>query len=176
MEYKTISESECLVEGSYIVKKDGSVYGLGRYRRPRLLRPRLHTNGYHRIGIFSDGKQKDVYIHRLVATAFLPNPKGYREVNHIDGDKTNNNVSNLEWCDRAYNNKHAFRIGLRTNEQMRRVAQRPKIKARKFTVENIRYIRSNPDRLSQCEMARRFNVGHETIRHIINKLTYKEVV
>lgn len=61
-------------------------------------------------------KHFDRYIHRLVATEFCENhnPNKYKEVNHIDGNKENNNSSNLEWCDRAYNNKHAYVKGLHT--------------------------------------------------------------
>lgn len=60
---------------------------------------------------YSD-KQPQFFIHRLVALAFIPNPKKYKQVNHIDCDKSNNHVSNLEWCDQTHNIKHAKENGL----------------------------------------------------------------
>lgn len=57
-------------------------------------------------------KQPQFFIHRLVALAFIPNPKKYKQVNHIDCDKSNNHVSNLEWCDQQGNMAHAKENGL----------------------------------------------------------------
>ena len=81
---------------------------------PKILTPRLHTNGYLRVMLSVSGKHYDRYIHRLVAAAFIDNENGYSEVNHIDGNKQNNNVLNLEWCTRSQNNRHAYRTGLKT--------------------------------------------------------------
>jgi len=58
-------------------------------------------------------------VHRLVAEAFIPNPNDYPCVNHIDGNKTNNHIENLEWCSYAHNNKHAYDTGLKTPYQQR---------------------------------------------------------
>lgn len=79
-----------------------------------ILAPRIHTNGYLRVMFSVENKQYEKYIHRLVATEFCKNynPDKYKEINHIDGNKQNNIYTNLEWCDRSYNNKHAYVKGL----------------------------------------------------------------
>ena len=61
------------------------------------------------------GRKNKQYMHRLLAEAFIPDPKGYPCVNHKDGDKHNNDLSNLEWCSHSENLKHAFRTGLKSN-------------------------------------------------------------
>lgn len=111
--------------GVYQVSNMGNIRRVGNYSNqaitwclsePKILKPRVHSNGYLRVMLSIDGKHSDKYIHRLVATAFCDNlnPSKYTEVNHIDGDKTNNTSENLEWCDRSYNNKHAYMKGLHT--------------------------------------------------------------
>lgn len=62
--------------------------------------------------------RKKQYVHRIVAKYFVPNPNGYKEVNHKDGIKSNNNYQNLEWCDRSMNNLHARRTGLNNGYDM----------------------------------------------------------
>lgn len=74
-----------------------------------VLRPRTNPNGYQIVTL--DGKQ--LLVHRLVASHFLPNPYNHPEVNHKDGDKSNNHVANLEWCSRDQNIQHALETGLR---------------------------------------------------------------
>lgn len=67
------------------------------------LTPVDNGNGYLRFNWKSKNVNHTVYLHRLVATAFLDNPHGYHEVNHKDEDKKNNRADNLEWCDHDYN-------------------------------------------------------------------------
>ena len=81
-----------------------------------ILKPRKGKNGYTQYYIRdkNTGKRKDYKASRLVAQAFILNPDNLPVVNHIDGDKTNNDVKNLEWCTYSYNNIHAFKTGLTT--------------------------------------------------------------
>lgn len=69
--------------------------------------------GYQRIQFYKDGIYKKFFRHRLVAELFIENPNRFKEVNHIDGDKTNNSVSNLEWCNRTHNEREAHRLGIK---------------------------------------------------------------
>ena len=86
-------------EGLYEVSNTGQV----RNCRGKLLRPGLNHNGYLKCVLCKKGKTKTIYIHRLVAQAFIPNPQDLPQVNHKDEDKTNNSVDNLEWCSSKYN-------------------------------------------------------------------------
>lgn len=79
---------------------------------PKMLKPTMTTTGYLKAKIRIDGIKKDYKIHRLVALAFIEPIQGKEFVNHIDGNKTNNEVSNLEWCTRSENMIHAHRTGL----------------------------------------------------------------
>lgn len=92
-------------EGKYQVSNLGNVRSLN-YRgsgKVKLLRQTSDKKGYKRMSLYKNGKMKTCRVHRLVAIAFLPNPNNYKEVNHKDEDKSNNNVNNLEWCTREYN-------------------------------------------------------------------------
>lgn len=95
------------IEGfkDYMISNTGDVYSK---ISNKILKPRKHTGGYLRCGL----RGKDKFIHRLVAQAFIPNPQNKPQVNHIDGDKTNNCVDNLEWSTSSENIGHAHRTGL----------------------------------------------------------------
>lgn len=69
----------------------------------RILVPCVAGGGYLKVTLYKDNKAKQLFIHRLVAEAFIPNPLNLPQVNHKDEDKTNNCVWNLEWCDGKYN-------------------------------------------------------------------------
>lgn len=92
-------------EGLYEVSNLGRVKSLSnnKSRKERILKPAKTKNGYLYVGLCRNGKMKYFKVHRLVATAFIPNPEGLPEVNHKDESKSNNCVSNLEFCDRKYN-------------------------------------------------------------------------
>lgn len=78
-------------------------------------------DGYLVISLFKKGKEKNVKIHRLVAEAFIENNDNLPQVNHKDGNKENNIVSNLEWCSNLYNQLHAYRIGLKKTKQIAKI-------------------------------------------------------
>lgn len=85
---------------NYVIHDNGLVQNI---KSGRFLHPMFFGNGYLRVGLSKDGEQRHFLIHRLVAEAFLPNPDNLPIVNHKDGNPSNNNVSNLEWCSQEYN-------------------------------------------------------------------------
>lgn len=96
----------------YQVSSYGRVRSLN-YRRTgktKVLSPGENTCGYLQVDLCKSGKEKTFLIHRLVAEAFLHNYFDYSDINHIDEDKHNNHVTNLEYCDRRYNNNYGTRI------------------------------------------------------------------
>lgn len=83
-------------------------------KKSRMIKKSISTTGYHIVNLVDgDGKSKMCKVHRLVACAFIPNPDNKPNINHIDGDPLNNDVSNLEWCTQLENIKHAIDTGLR---------------------------------------------------------------
>jgi len=101
-------------EGLYQVSNLGRVRSLprnGTVNDIKILKPKKENNGYLRIGLCKNGEQKLYSIHRLVASAFIPNDDLFKtDINHKDENKENNNVENLEWCDAYYNNNYGNRI------------------------------------------------------------------
>lgn len=114
-------------EGLYEVSDEGDVYSLTmNLRGPMGLVE--HDGGYLRVALRKSGVAKNLRVHRLVAIAFIDNPNNFPQVHHIDGNKKNNHLSNLEWCDgKEVLNKSPYHQGLKkkvtainryTNEKM----------------------------------------------------------
>ena len=114
----------------YLVSNKGRIKTLDRpiwnvqnnsysIRKGKILTPN-NTNSKHywRISIPTEtgnkASRKSYSVHRLVAVAFIPNPRNLPQINHIDGNKDNNCVDNLEWCDNSYNQHHAYETGLKS--------------------------------------------------------------
>lgn len=107
-------------EGKYQISNFGNVKSLNYSRKnySKLLKLKNHKDGYKIVGLSNGkGKGKSFFsVHRLVAQAFIPNPDNKATVNHIDGNKANNHISNLEWATPQENMIHSFKIGLRKYE------------------------------------------------------------
>lgn len=96
-----------------IVRKNG----MSLWVRGGILKPSIASHGYMVVVLANKGHLKQYLVHRLVAEAFLDNPNNYKEVNHKDGNKLNNDVSNLEFCTYTENLKHAYKNNLRKTKK-----------------------------------------------------------
>ena len=99
---------------NYIINTKGEVYSLfsGRY-----LKGSISDKGYHLVDLRGEAKRRNYPIHRLVALSFIENKERKPQVNHIDGDKTNNNKEDLEWCTATENLVHAYKLKLNTRQR-----------------------------------------------------------
>ena len=138
----------------------GKIMNISTYKR----------EGYCYVSLSKNNIKKKHKIHRLVAIAFIknPKPKEFDMINHIDGNVANNNVSNLEWTNNSGNQIHAIETGLNkfvgTNSHWS-----------KLTEEQVRFIRENYKPRGEyncCTMAKMFNVSADTIHNVITGKTY----
>lgn len=93
-------------EGLYAVTSCGKVWS---YRSNRFIGVHYNKGGYQIVSLYYRRKQKAFLLHRLVASAYVSNPNGFNEVNHMDENKSNNFARNLEWCDHKYNSNYGTR-------------------------------------------------------------------
>lgn len=100
-------------EDLYEISNLGNVKSLPKTRGccvggEKILKQNYSKYGYMLVMLCKNGKPQSFAVHRLVAKAFIPNPENKPQVNHIDGNKENNNLTNLEWCTASENTKHAY--------------------------------------------------------------------
>lgn len=96
-------------EGKYFITQEGDVVNA----KGNVLAVVVNKQtGYKAVSLWKDNKGQTRTVHRLVATTYIPNPNNLPEVNHIDGNKLNNQVDNLEWVTRSSNMQHAYNVGL----------------------------------------------------------------
>jgi hypothetical protein len=120
------------------------------------LSPSIDKNGYLIIHLSTPNiKPKNYKVHRIVAFAFLDLVEGKEEINHIDGIKKNNNVTNLEWCNSSENKKHAFKLGLRNNK-----GENGPNKLSKKNAYDIKYLLKEK---KVSELSKIYNISEATI-------------
>lgn len=145
----------------YFITEDGDIFRNGVKKKSA-----KSKNAYFCAQLWKNGKYKMYYIHRLVAELYLENPSNLPQVNHKDGNKSNNNVENLEWVSAKDNSLHAHSMGLINNKGVKNPNS-------KLTQEDIIYIRSvyKPyDKDFGCKsLAKKYNVNKSHIIRIIKK-------
>lgn len=148
----------------------------GKVRRGDRERKQTLNQGYVRINISSNGIPKQKLVHRLVAEAFIPKVEGLNIVNHIDGNKQNNKITNLEWCCHTKNMAHAKEYSL-----MARGSEHPRAKLTMKKAKLIRemYSWSEENKISarvkpfdQRWLARCFKVDQKSIVNILKNRTW----
>lgn len=163
----------------YQVSNLGNVRSLDRYCstgfKPGIVRKQQISNsGYSFVTLWKNGKRKNKFVHRLVAETFIPNKNNKKETNHIDGNKLNNTVSNLEWCTGSENMLHAYNLGLLshyTGENSYRT---------KLTDEQVYQIKwiqkyENPPMKFYRELAKELGVSNGVIFKIRHNINWKHI-
>lgn len=120
--YECSSSGKVRSVDRFVVCKDGSKM----FKRGQILKERLNINGYYEVGLWKENKRKGVFIHRVVAETFIDKTSG-EQVNHINGNRLDNRVDNLEWTTPSENTKHSY-------DKNKRVVNRRGAKRRKVQV------------------------------------------
>lgn len=143
--------------GDYQVSNLGNVRSFVKYKvGGRILKKTIGSHGYYTSSL----RCKNILIHRLVAESFVDNKLNLPCVNHKNGIKTDNRLSNLEWCTYSDNNKHAFDTGLKKKGKS--------LYNSKLTKEKVIEIRKLKGVLTQTEIAKKFNVSVSLISAVMN--------
>lgn len=165
-------------EGFYQISNLGRVKSLGGWcgtakRKEKIRSTSLTHDGYVKVRLIHQGKDKTMRVHRLVAEAFILNSENKDTVNHIDGNKQNNTVSNLEWVDRTEQMLHAYALGLKTS----RVGSNNS--NAKLTDEQVREIRKTyvpySKEFGTVALAEKYGVTNRVVGLIVKNRAYKNV-
>lgn len=150
----------------YFITRNGDVY-----RRGRKLKYHL-SNGYCRLQICCNGVVYKKTLHRLVAETYIPNPNNLPQVNHLNGDKLDNRVENLEWCSSQHNTLHRSRVLKKQIGTQHHSS--------KLTEQQVREIRETYIKGSKeygiRPLSRKYGVDRKTLKHVISGITWKHLI
>ena len=151
--------------GTYFINNKGQIKNKKNY----FLKLTTDKYGYLRINLRKkDRKTKVFLVHRLVAICFIENPLNKPQINHIDSNRKNNNVENLEWCTNSENIKHAYKYGLLSQKGS-------KNNMSKLNEEKVIEIYKLKDKLKHEEIAKIYGVARNTITQIMCKINWKHI-
>jgi DNA-binding transcriptional regulator YiaG len=164
-------------EGLYQVSSYGRIRSLdhidrlGRLKKSCVLSLRGHSSGYKLVNLYRNSKRRSYRIHRLVAQTFIPNHNNLPEVNHKDGNKSNNFIDNLEWVTSKENSDHKDKI-------LGKCAKGEHHILSKLNNKEVKRIRGllKEGKLTQQQIAEIYNVSDVTISHIKTGKKYKSVI
>jgi hypothetical protein len=149
-------------EGHYEINKNGDVRNK---KNKKILKPVLANNGYYMVAICINYKVTNLTVHRLKALAFIPNPNNYPVVNHIDEDRLNNDLPNLEWCTYSHNNRESFINKAKLGKK--------RLHGQKFTVEEVLNIRQlQKSGVTMVQIAKDYKTKPDTIGNIVHRRTW----
>ncbi len=129
----------------------------------------IDTNGYPIVKLYSNGKGRTRKVHRVIAETFIENPNNLPQVNHKDGNKLNNAVENLEWCDQSHNMKHAIRTGLIKKHFGEQSSQA------KFTEKQINELRAKHPQFTMKELAIEYGMSKTNVCDIIKRKIWNHI-
>ena len=168
-------------EGFFQISNHGRIRSLDRYvnarnggkrfEHGRIMKSSINSRKYYILPLRKNGYVKTFRINRLVAIAFIPNPENKPEVNHIDGDKQNNHVKNLEWSTHKENIKHALETGLQVPFKGCEVGTS---KLKNHEVLKIRQLYKTGN-YTYKQLSEMFNVSYNTIYSVIKRTSWKHI-
>lgn len=168
-------------ENKYLINVNGEIVSISRKHwngrcwwtsKEKKLKHQVSKSGYKTIALsIGNGKIKTSYVHRLIAEHFIPNSDNKPQVNHIDGNKLNNSLNNLEWVTVKENITHAFETGL--NKGIKRFGERNN--SAKLTKKDILKIRSLKGKKMIKELANDYEVSVSQISAIQNYKSWKHI-
>ena len=162
---------------NYLISENGEIYSK---KSNKILSPGKIGRGYLKVTLWKNGKYKNFLVHRLVAMTFLDNPNNLPQINHIDGNKLNNHISNLEFCTYSQNIKHAYDHGLKENTRaaVRQNCKNAQEARKKHLDDNLKELFDDLfiNKLKTKDICQKYNLKQSYVSQIKNKQKLKTAI